>query len=82
VPMRIDRAGPKEKADAGRLVAMRHFAGLPEKMTDGERREYWASIEVPYQAFLRVRGDPGRVRRPTPGAELAARVVLNGSRAT
>jgi MinD-like ATPase involved in chromosome partitioning or flagellar assembly/tetratricopeptide (TPR) repeat protein len=66
VPMRIDRA-EKEKADAGRLVAMRHFAGLPEKMTDGERREYWASIEVPYQAFyayeetLAVFGDPPRV---------------------
>jgi MinD-like ATPase involved in chromosome partitioning or flagellar assembly/tetratricopeptide (TPR) repeat protein len=66
VPMRVDRA-EKEKADAGRLVAMRHFTGLPEEMTDAVRREYWTSIEVPYQAFyayeetLAVFGDPPRV---------------------
>jgi MinD-like ATPase involved in chromosome partitioning or flagellar assembly/tetratricopeptide (TPR) repeat protein len=63
VPMRVDRA-EKEKADAGRLVAMRYFAGLPEGLPDPQRREYWTSIEVPYQAFyayeetLAVFGDP------------------------
>ncbi|MBV9446216.1 MAG: tetratricopeptide repeat protein [Streptosporangiaceae bacterium] len=63
VPMRIDRA-EKEKADTGRLVAMRHFVGLPEGLADAVRREYWASTEVPYQAFyayeetLAVFGDP------------------------
>jgi cellulose biosynthesis protein BcsQ/tetratricopeptide (TPR) repeat protein len=66
VPMRVDQA-EKEKVDAGRLVAMRQFPGLPEGMTDAQRREYWASIEVPYQAFyayeetLAVFGDePGK----------------------
>jgi tetratricopeptide (TPR) repeat protein len=66
VPMRVDQA-EKEKVDAGRLVAIRHFPGLPEGMTDAQRREYWASIEVPYQAFyayeetLAVFGDePGK----------------------
>jgi len=66
VPMRVDQA-EKEKVDAGRLVAMRRFPGLPEGMTEMQRREYWASIEVPYQAFyayeetLAVFGDlPGK----------------------
>ena len=66
VPMRVDQA-EKEKVDAGRLVAIRHFPGLPEGMTEARRREYWASIEVPYQAFyayeetLAVFGDePGK----------------------
>jgi len=66
VPMRVDQA-EKEKVDAGRLVAIRHFPGLPEGMTGMQRREYWASIEVPYQAFyayeetLAVFGDePGK----------------------
>jgi MinD-like ATPase involved in chromosome partitioning or flagellar assembly/tetratricopeptide (TPR) repeat protein len=68
VPMRVDQA-EKDKLDAGRLVAMRQFPGLPEGMNDTARREYWASIEVPYEAFygyeetLAVFGDePGKPR--------------------
>jgi FxsC-like protein len=73
VTMRVDQA-EKEKVDAGRLVAMRQFSGLPEGMTDVQRREYWAAIEIPYQAFyayeetLAVFGDePGK-----PGSLLAS----------
>ncbi len=73
VPMRVDQA-EKEKVDAGRLVAARQFPGLPEGMSDAQRREYWASIEVPYQAFyayeetLAVFGDPPGL----PGSLLAS----------
>ena len=50
VPMRIDHA-EKEKADAGQAFAARKFDGLPAGMSEMERREYWAGVEVPYQAF-------------------------------
>jgi MinD-like ATPase involved in chromosome partitioning or flagellar assembly/tetratricopeptide (TPR) repeat protein len=50
VPMRVDSA-EKRKADAGRLVAMQRFAGLPADLTDDERAGYWAAMQVPYQAF-------------------------------
>ncbi len=66
VPMRIDQA-EKERADAGQEFAARQFAGLPAGMTEEERRDYWAAVAVPYQAFyayeetLAVFGDtPGR----------------------
>jgi tetratricopeptide (TPR) repeat protein len=73
VPMRVDQA-EKKKVDDGRLVAIRHFPGLPEDMTDAQRREYWASVEIPYQAFyayeetLAVFGDKPEL----PGSLLAA----------
>jgi tetratricopeptide (TPR) repeat protein len=73
VPMRVDQA-EKEKVEVGRLVAMRKFSGLPEGMSDAQRRDYWASVEVPYQAFyayeetLAVFGDPPGL----PGSLLAA----------
>ncbi|MBM0234522.1 tetratricopeptide repeat protein [Micromonospora sp. STR1_7] len=50
VPMRVDEA-EKERAEAGRLLAIRRFAGLPAGMTEAERRRYWAAIEVPYRPF-------------------------------
>ncbi|MEV4715802.1 FxSxx-COOH system tetratricopeptide repeat protein [Micromonospora noduli] len=50
VPMRVDQA-EKEKADAGRALAMRRFAGLPTEMTEADRRRYWAAVEVPYRPF-------------------------------
>jgi hypothetical protein len=50
VPMRIDHA-EKEKADAGQAFAARKFEGLPAGMSEGQRREYWAEVEVPYRAF-------------------------------
>jgi tetratricopeptide (TPR) repeat protein len=73
VPMRVDQA-EKKKVDEGRLVAIRRFDGRPENMTDAERREYWASVEVPYQAFyayeetLAVFGD----KPALPGSLLSA----------
>jgi MinD-like ATPase involved in chromosome partitioning or flagellar assembly len=49
VPMRIDHA-QKEKVDAGLGLAMRLFAGLPEGMSEEQRRQYWTEVEVPYRA--------------------------------
>ena len=48
--MRVDQA-EKEKADAGRAFAVQRFAGLPAGVSQTRRREYWAAVEVPYQAF-------------------------------
>ncbi|WP_407924758.1 ParA family protein [Catellatospora paridis] len=48
VPMRVDLA-ERQKADAGRAVARRLFAGLPTGMTEQERAAYWHAVEVPYQ---------------------------------
>ena len=73
VPMRVDLA-EKKKVDDGRLAAMRHFPGLPADMSYDERSEYWASVEIPYQAFygyeetLAVFGDKPDI----PGSLLAA----------
>ena len=50
VAMRVDQ-GEKEKADAGRLLAMRSFPGLPTGMTEPERVQFFTSVEVPYQTF-------------------------------
>lgn len=73
VPMRVDPA-EKEKAEAGRVFAVRLFAGLPAGMSEARRRAYWNAVEVPYQAFyayeetLAVFGDqPG-----VPGSLLAS----------
>jgi tetratricopeptide (TPR) repeat protein len=63
VPMRVDQA-EKEKAEAGRALAVRFFQDLPTGMTESERRRYWSEVEVPYRAFyayeetLAVFGDP------------------------
>jgi tetratricopeptide (TPR) repeat protein len=48
VPMRIDHA-QREKVDAGLKYAGLKFDGLPAGMSDEERRDYWASVEVPYR---------------------------------
>ncbi|MBQ0897073.1 tetratricopeptide repeat protein [Micromonospora sp. U56] len=50
VPMRVDQ-GEKEKAEAGRALAMRRFTDLPSGLTESERRRYWAAVEVPYRPF-------------------------------
>lgn len=50
VAMRVDQ-GEKEKAEAGRLLAMRSFPELPTGMTEPERVQFFASVEVPYQTF-------------------------------
>jgi tetratricopeptide (TPR) repeat protein len=50
VPMRVELA-EKERVEAGRAFAIRLFAGLPEGMSDEQRKAYWAAVEVPYQPF-------------------------------
>ncbi|MCA2215739.1 FxSxx-COOH system tetratricopeptide repeat protein [Jidongwangia harbinensis] len=50
VAMRVDPA-EKDKADAGRVVAMQRFPGLPADMTPAERARYWNAVEVPYRPF-------------------------------
>jgi cellulose biosynthesis protein BcsQ len=63
VPMRVDPA-EKEKVEAGHATAVRLFSGLPSGMSEAQRREYWAAVEVPYRAFyayeetLAIFGDP------------------------
>lgn len=63
VPMRVDPA-EKEKVEAGHATAVRLFSGLPTAMSQAQRREYWAAVEVPYRAFyayeetLAIFGDP------------------------
>ncbi len=48
VPMRIDHA-QKEKVDAGLRFAASLFEGLPAGMSEEQRRDYWAAVEVPYR---------------------------------
>ena len=50
VPMRVDPA-EKEKVEAGHALAVRLFEGLPAALSDAQRRDYWAAVEVPYQAY-------------------------------
>ncbi|MEU8529259.1 MULTISPECIES: FxSxx-COOH system tetratricopeptide repeat protein [Streptomyces] len=50
VPMRIDD-GEKEKADAGRALARKSFAGLPNGMSVDQLSQYWGTVEVPYRPF-------------------------------
>ncbi|GAA1371504.1 tyrosine-protein kinase family protein [Catellatospora chokoriensis] len=50
VPMRVDLAA-MSKADAGRALARRRFANLPNRMSDVERRAYWREVAVPYQTY-------------------------------
>jgi MinD-like ATPase involved in chromosome partitioning or flagellar assembly/tetratricopeptide (TPR) repeat protein len=82
VPMRVDPA-EKEKVDVGRKVAMQLFGDLPAGLTEKARQEYWAAVEVPYQAYyafeetLAVFGDrPGAPASMLSAFErLAARVT-------
>jgi CO dehydrogenase nickel-insertion accessory protein CooC1 len=85
VSMRVDQA-EKEKADAGRAVAMRRFADLPTGMTDNERHRYWAEVEVPYRPFyayeetLAVFGDrPGSRTSLLSAYETLTSYVTDGS---
>jgi len=50
VPMRVDDA-EKERANAGRTLAMQRFAELPTGLSETERVRYWRSVEVPYHPF-------------------------------
>jgi len=48
VPMRIDHT-QQESVDAGLALATREFEGVLAGMSEEQRREYWAEVEVPYR---------------------------------
>lgn len=49
VPMRIERT-QEEKAEQGLRYAAEKFGKLPVGMSEEERRQYWAEVEVPYRS--------------------------------
>lgn len=49
VPMRIDHT-QQENVDAGLTLAVSMFTGLPAGMSEEQRRQYWAEVEVPYRS--------------------------------
>ena len=63
VPTRIDLA-EKEKAERGTAHAKLRFKGLPAGLSERERDDYWAQVQIPYVAFynyeevLATFGDP------------------------
>ncbi|MET8150278.1 FxSxx-COOH system tetratricopeptide repeat protein [Actinoplanes sp. NPDC049668] len=85
VPMRVDSA-EKLRVDAGRQVARQRFIGLPTGMPESGRDRYWATVEVPYQAFyafeetLATFGDqPGVPSSMLASYVALARYVTNGA---
>ncbi|MGN9911821.1 FxSxx-COOH system tetratricopeptide repeat protein [Phytohabitans sp. LJ34] len=50
VPTRVDTA-EQEKAEIGRMLAMSRLAGLPSRLSESEREEYWRAVELPYRPF-------------------------------
>ena len=48
VPMRIDHSREDKVVD-GLTAARKLFAGLPVNMSDDQRAEYWAEVQVPYR---------------------------------
>ncbi|MEV4517396.1 FxSxx-COOH system tetratricopeptide repeat protein [Dactylosporangium sp. NPDC049525] len=85
VAMRVDPA-EKEKADAGRAVALERFTGLPEGMSQADREAYWFAVEVPYRPFynyeetLAAFGDWPRSPRTTLAAfEALASHITDGA---
>ena len=79
VPMRIED-GEKEKLDVGRSMARRRFEGFPQGMAAGGVDHLLVRRRGPLQAVLRLRGDPGHVRRRARVACLAARRRSSASR--
>lgn len=84
VAMRVDLA-EKEKVDAGRMLALRSFPGLPSGLGPAERAAYFASVEVPYQPFyayeetLAVFGDnPGSPTSLLAAYERLTDVITHG----
>jgi tetratricopeptide (TPR) repeat protein len=85
VPMRVDSA-EKLRVDAGRQVARQRFIGLPTGMPESGRDRFWATVEVPYQAFyafeetLATFGDlPGMPSSMLASYVALARYVTNGA---
>jgi MinD-like ATPase involved in chromosome partitioning or flagellar assembly len=50
VPMRVDLS-ELDRVNASRTFAQRRFENLPSDLTPAERQDYWAMVEVPYQAY-------------------------------
>ena len=71
VPMRIDE-GEKEKADAGRALARLKFDRLPARPVRRRTHRLLGRGGDPVPSLLRVRGDPGHLRRRGRAHQLAA----------
>jgi len=88
VPMRIDHA-QKEKVDAGLALAASQFEGLPAGISEEQRGEYWAEVEVPYrpsytyEETLATIGDrPGAQTGLLPSYERIAARITEGAVST
>jgi tetratricopeptide (TPR) repeat protein len=88
VPMRIDHA-QKEKVDAGLKYAAGLFADLPAGMSEEERRDYWATVEVPYrpsyayeETLSTFYDRPGSVNGLLPYYERIAGLITGGEIST
>ncbi len=84
VPSRVE-LGEKERLDAARDYAYGRFAGLLGEMSEVQRDEYWASVEVLYQPFYAyeevLAPFADRPRQPTyilAAAERLAKLVTDG----
>jgi tetratricopeptide (TPR) repeat protein len=84
VPMRIDHA-QQDKVDAGLKFAASLFAGLPAGMSEEERSDYWAAVEVPYrpsyayeETLATFYDRPGSVNGLLPYYEQIAALITDG----
>ena len=75
----------KARAEAGRRLAEQAFAGWPRGMTDAERHNYFASVEIPYRGdyafeeMLAIFGDtPGDPRSLLAAYERLTDVITSG----
>lgn len=50
VPTRVDTA-EQEKAEIGRMIAMSRLAGLPSRLSELEREDYWRAVELPHRPY-------------------------------
>jgi hypothetical protein len=85
VPMRTDRA-QNQRVEDGLVWAAAKLKGLPAGMSEEDRREYWAEVEVPYQSSyaceetLAVFGDrPGSQRSLLSSYERIAARITGGA---
>ena len=88
VPMRIDHS-QQEKVDAGLKFAASQFKDLPAGMSEPERAEYWAVVEVPYrpsyayeETLAAFYDQPGSVTGLLPHYERIAALITDGEIST
>jgi tetratricopeptide (TPR) repeat protein len=78
VAMRVD-SFEQGKREAGRALARRSFPQLPSGMSEAEREEYFAAVEVPYQPFYAYEETLAVFERPgSPGSIMSAYERLTG----